>query len=348
VLSRDLIVDSGLFDAAFYLDRYEDVAAAGVDPAEHYLRWGAVEGRRPHPFFDGDWYRRQNPDVDWSGTNPLVHYVTIGRAEGRPAQKRWVVYTAIVGCYDDLRPPVVADPSLDYVVFADDQLPQIPKPWIRRKIDQDYGNAVLTSRFIKTHPHILLPGYENSVWVDAAFQLRNMPAESLQAAIGSAAIACFRHPERDCAYDEADAVSRLELDSPQHVALALGQLAAHGFPRHMGLVETGLILRQHHNEAVVRAMEEWWNLIVTASQRDQLSINLVLWKQGLRCGILRGHSRRNPWTFWMGHRPATLDELRRRLALQEQELLNMQVAIEKMQGIEEAERSAQPFIIEDA
>ncbi len=330
-----MIVASGLFDGSFYLDQYRDVAAAGVDPTDHYLQWGAAEGRRPHPFFDGDWYRRNNPDVDRSGLNPLVHYLKIGRAEGRRAHKRWAVYTAIAGWYDDLRAPVAADPSLDYIVFADDRLPEVPKPWIRCRIDQDHGSPVLASRFIKTHPHILLPGYENSVWVDAAFQLRKMPEDSLQAAMRSAPIAFFRHPERDCAYDEAEAVSRLELDSPRHVALALEQLASHGFPRHLGLVETGLILRRHHNEAVVRAMEEWWNLIVGTSQRDQLSINLVLWKQGLRCGILRGNSRRNPWTFWMGHRAATLDQARGRLARQEQELLDMQTAIENM-GIEDS------------
>ena len=35
------------FDAAWYLQRYPDIAAAGVDPFEHYLLWGWREGRNP-------------------------------------------------------------------------------------------------------------------------------------------------------------------------------------------------------------------------------------------------------------------------------------------------------------
>ena len=35
------------FDAAWYLQRYPDIAEAGVDPFEHYLLWGWREGRNP-------------------------------------------------------------------------------------------------------------------------------------------------------------------------------------------------------------------------------------------------------------------------------------------------------------
>ena len=38
-----------LFDAAWYLDRHPDVAAAGLDPLEHYATCGWLEGRSPHP-----------------------------------------------------------------------------------------------------------------------------------------------------------------------------------------------------------------------------------------------------------------------------------------------------------
>jgi hypothetical protein len=75
--------DSGLFDPAWYLQRYDDVKKAGVDPLLHYLRTGAAEGRDPHPLFDNDWYLANNPDVAEGGWNPLAHYLTSGAAEGR-------------------------------------------------------------------------------------------------------------------------------------------------------------------------------------------------------------------------------------------------------------------------
>jgi hypothetical protein len=39
---------SGLFDAAWYLRTYRDVADAGVDPLRHYIESGIKEGRRPN------------------------------------------------------------------------------------------------------------------------------------------------------------------------------------------------------------------------------------------------------------------------------------------------------------
>ncbi len=72
-----------LFDAPWYLAQYPDVAASGVDPLTHYLKWGAREGRNPNPVFDTDWYLVQNPHVAVAGLNPLEHYLQAGAREGR-------------------------------------------------------------------------------------------------------------------------------------------------------------------------------------------------------------------------------------------------------------------------
>lgn len=74
---------SSLFDAAWYLATYSDVAEAGLDPVLHYLRVGAAEGREPGPKFSGRDYLAANPDVARAGLNPLLHYVVRGQAEGR-------------------------------------------------------------------------------------------------------------------------------------------------------------------------------------------------------------------------------------------------------------------------
>ena len=75
--------DSGLFDAQWYLASYDDVRAAKTDPAVHYLKFGAAEGRDPGPYFATRYYLRVYPDVKHSGTNPLVHYLTWGLTEKR-------------------------------------------------------------------------------------------------------------------------------------------------------------------------------------------------------------------------------------------------------------------------
>jgi hypothetical protein len=45
-----------LFDAEFYLQKYPDVAAVGVNPLQHYIQYGAKEGRKPHALFDPEYY----------------------------------------------------------------------------------------------------------------------------------------------------------------------------------------------------------------------------------------------------------------------------------------------------
>jgi hypothetical protein len=77
------LMSSPLFDAAFYLAQYPDVAAAGTDPAVHYVRYGAAEGRDPGPAFSTAGYQASNPDVAAAGANPLLHYIRFGQAEGR-------------------------------------------------------------------------------------------------------------------------------------------------------------------------------------------------------------------------------------------------------------------------
>ena len=71
-----------IFDAGWYSRQNPEVRKSSLDPLEHYLQFGAVEGRDPNPLFDVAWYVRQNPDVRKSGMNPLVHYLLRGGAEG--------------------------------------------------------------------------------------------------------------------------------------------------------------------------------------------------------------------------------------------------------------------------
>lgn len=78
-----LLYTSELFDADWYLETYPDVLREGLDPAEHYLLYGAKEGRKPSPQFDGKWYLQANPDVALSNVNPLIHYLKFGREEKR-------------------------------------------------------------------------------------------------------------------------------------------------------------------------------------------------------------------------------------------------------------------------
>ncbi len=72
-----------LFDVAYYLAANPDVAAAGVDPYQHFSTTGWREGRDPSALFHVAYYLNQNPDVAAAGINPLQHFENFGWREGR-------------------------------------------------------------------------------------------------------------------------------------------------------------------------------------------------------------------------------------------------------------------------
>jgi O-antigen biosynthesis protein len=72
-----------LFDSSYYLERYFDVANAGIDPYSHFVHNGWREGRNPNEYFDVSWYLERNPDVEEAGIGPLRHYIECGWKEGR-------------------------------------------------------------------------------------------------------------------------------------------------------------------------------------------------------------------------------------------------------------------------
>jgi hypothetical protein len=75
------------FDGATYLNRYSDVAAAGMNALYHFLNYGALEGRMPE-LYDDNFYLATNPDVKAAKDNGFIssgweHYRMFGATEGR-------------------------------------------------------------------------------------------------------------------------------------------------------------------------------------------------------------------------------------------------------------------------
>jgi len=97
----ELIASSGLFDRGWYTTTYPDVVALGLDPVEHFLRFGADLLRNPGSTFDTAFYLEQNPDVAAAGINPLVHYITFGIKEGRVCNRAAAVVAHTARPYKD-------------------------------------------------------------------------------------------------------------------------------------------------------------------------------------------------------------------------------------------------------
>ena len=106
-LRRDqaTIAASDVFDGAWYLRRYPDVAGAGVDPLRHYVASGCHEGRFPNPIFDTAWYLSEYFPGD-TDRNALCDYLRRGWRQGRRPNPwldpTWYRRTAGIGAAVDV------------------------------------------------------------------------------------------------------------------------------------------------------------------------------------------------------------------------------------------------------
>lgn len=133
---RQTIERSGLFLPEGYLEQYPDVAAAGVDPLHHFIRWGAAEGRQPFVGFDVKAYRQSAGLMNRPDINPLYHYIVAGQELGlRPGNssvddeytaEQFNQESSQFG-YEKRDPPIAAKPAQKLICFYLPQFHQIPE-----------------------------------------------------------------------------------------------------------------------------------------------------------------------------------------------------------------------------
>jgi O-antigen biosynthesis protein len=119
----ELLANSGLFDAEFYIRANPDIAALNVDPLMHYLEWGCRERRDPSAHFDTSYYLNQCQTVGETPANALFHYLTVGASRGLTP-----------------KPPLVAN-SLQLALKGDARKANAPQPAAQRQIAAESPSA---------------------------------------------------------------------------------------------------------------------------------------------------------------------------------------------------------------
>ena len=197
-----------------------------------------------------------------------------------------VIYTVLTGNYDPLAQPEVVDPAWDYVCFTDKAGQD--GVWQLREIPFASDSPILRARYAKLHPHLLLPEYEVSVFMDANLCITGEAFYTRLSAV-DAPLALLEHPSRDCVYEE---LRYCYLKDKLSTAAARGLLRSYrqmAMPRHFGLYETNVVLRRHQDAAVVALDKQWWRLLeASRCTRDQLSLTPALYLEGLQPALLLG------------------------------------------------------------
>ena len=310
VLSLEInqIIESGLLDNEYYIRNNPNLTLDKLSAIKDYLTEGWQYGRNPSDIFDGTNYIQRYPQINY---NPLLYFLNEGRysykdaflcniydfseedileynnfRNNKPASK--VVYTCITNDYDDLeeiKGYTYINPEWDYICFTDNQN-LIKKRrlgiWQIRPLQFDNLDSTRNNRWHKINPHLILPEYEESVYIDANI---NILTDKLFKIIDThrkkKKLMFAEHASTICLYKEFEWVLWEKVDKQEIMTAHLKLLQDSGFPKNYGMPENNLIYRQHNKPEVISIMNDWWYMIENYTKRDQLSLPYVLWKHNI-------------------------------------------------------------------
>lgn len=200
---------------------------------------------------------------------------------------KYVIYSILVGGYDDIRQPIVIDDRFDYVLFSDEHVGERIGVWQVRAIPYNDTNRLRLSRYAKCHPTKVLSDYQASLYMDANIRISTSWVyerfiEMLKSGIEWAGI---KHPDQHCIYDEIVAITDLRWVRDFEVVEWYAKMKKAGFPENYGLYENNVIFRQHTNK-VENVGDLWWKTLEKDCKRDQFSLMYVLWQVQLVMGFI--------------------------------------------------------------
>lgn len=232
---------------------------------------------------------------------------------------RICVYTAICGGYDRLKAQPQQTVECDWICFSDTPIAPVGQ-WHVVPVAFAPGNTTSTrlrAKYFKIQSHQLFPGgwldagsqsfgtnhYDYLIWIDASVQLvRADFVEMMIANIGTSGWAMFKHPWRNCIYDEAlESAPMLKYQGQQIIEQADAYKRA-GFPANQGLWCGGLIARKTDAHHLAAINELWWRENLRWSYQDQISLPIVLWRLGLSVDTVNVPFHNDYYGFDVAHR----------------------------------------------
>lgn len=211
-----------------------------------------------------------------------------------------VVYTAIAADYDELRPPRVTPEGVDFVCLTEPGK-RVPAGWTQRDLPRSDLPRQSQNRYAKFHPHLLFPEHDTSIYIDGNIEVAADVRPLAQRVIDCASIGLYDHPVRTSTFDEAVECALIGFDHVRRIRAQIRRHFAEGYAFEGGLFEASIIVRAHHDPAIVRAMARWWDEWQGGVKRDQLSLMYVLWKEQPRVLPLGRHDGRFVHEYFVYH-----------------------------------------------
>jgi len=199
-----------------------------------------------------------------------------------------VIYTAIVGDYDELEEPKYIPKGYDFICFTDQKIKKPNSIWKIKPILPLYKDNTRTARKYKILPHRFLSEYDISIWTDGNELIVGDVDELQKKYLNDKNMAVYNHmscwDKRNCVYQEAQAIINLGTqvnnwkDNPDIVSKQVNKYYEKGYPPNNGLIVSGVMFRKHNDPQIIKCMEFWWEELKKGSKRDQLSFDYSAWK----------------------------------------------------------------------
>lgn len=204
-----------------------------------------------------------------------------------------VLYSALYGHYFDRLPPVYGQ-GVDCVCFTDD--PALDAPgWDVRVVERTEATPRLRAKWFKLNPHLALPEYDASIWIDAGWMVRSsrFAREALGYLDGRPAV-FFPHRWHKNIRQELAASTHPKMRA-YPLAEQVNSYLAEGMPEDMPIMECTSLVRRHNDPALVDLANCWWEENLKWSECDQLSLPFVLWKTQAPYGVFPFDLSGQPW-----------------------------------------------------
>lgn len=212
-----------------------------------------------------------------------------------------VVYTAIMGEYDELKEPEYTGKGVSYVCYTNNRKLKSTN-WNIEYIENDGLDNMHLAKMIKLKPHVYCKGFETSVWIDGSFQVKEDLRKYIDTYDRGRSILCFPHYQRNCIYEEAAACIYLQKGKKADIIKQISSYYRMGYPIEAGLYSLGCIVRNHQDESVQKLMLEWENELEKYSHRDQLSFPIVCWNNNYTPDICNLYIDNNPFLCIYQHK----------------------------------------------
>lgn len=203
------------------------------------------------------------------------------------------VITSLSGLNSKLRDPSNGGfEGVDYYAFVD-QLYDV-QVWRQRPLINFSKDPLYSARRNAKLPKVLgfmmVPGYDYYIWHDHYCELQTDPKIIVHDHLKENDFAVFKHPRRDCVYEEIHIVALSKFDSVECLNNMHDVFRRCNWPAHGGLYEMTSFM-YNNNPTSQAVLLNWWDIIVQSSSRDQLSFPLAASMNHAKLAILPGSAQ---------------------------------------------------------